>query len=66
MTDCEHLIESALMKMKKAKDMNTNVYESFQNEMSLWHTNHMLNNVNMTKEELWQIAQYIIYVWDEK
>lgn len=40
-------------------------YDTFQDEMNLHRSKMMLNEVSMTKEELWEIAQYILYVWDK-
>ena len=64
MTRCEHLIENALVKMQMAKKANMDTYEAFQDVMNLWPNKDMLEQVHITKEELWEIAQYIMYVWD--
>ena len=64
MTNAEHLIENALMSMKKAENKGTDVYEAFQDEMSHKHNNAMLKEVCVTKKELWEIAQYIMYTHD--
>ena len=65
MTNCEHLIENALMRMQRARLANMDTYEAFQDEMNWRGNKAMLEQVRMTKEELWEIAQYIMYVWDE-
>ena len=64
MTNCEHLIENALMGMYKAKEKGIDIYEAFLNEMKSKHNQLMLNEVGLTKDELWEIAQYIMFVHD--
>ena len=65
MTNCEHLIENALMSMQKARYANMDTYKAFQNTMNLRHNKEMLKVVSITKKELWEIAQYIMYVWED-
>lgn len=64
MTNCEHLIENALMSMQKARNERVDVYEAFQDEMNSNHNKAMLREVCVTKKELWEIAQYIMYTHD--
>ena len=64
MTNCEHLIENALMTMQRARRYGADVYEAFQDEMNWKGNKAMLNEAHMTKEELWEIAQYIMYEWN--
>ena len=64
MTNCEHLIENALMSMQKARNERTDVYEAFQDEMNSSHNKAMLREVCVTKKELWEIAQYIMYTYE--
>ena len=64
MTNCEHLIENALMSMKKAENERADTYEAFQDEMSHDYNKAMLREVCVTKKELWEIAQYIMYVYE--
>ena len=64
MTNCEHLIENALMSMKKAEEKGADTYEAFQTEMSYYYNKEMLREVCVTKKELWEIAQYIMYTHD--
>lgn len=64
MTRCEHLIENALMAMQRAKKANMDTYEAFHDTMNLSYNKEMLDGVDMNKDELWEIAQYIMYVWD--
>ena len=67
MTNCEHLIENALIRMEKTiRFGGRNVYEDFQYEMSLHHNKEMLSKVNVTEKELWEIAQYVMYVWNSR
>lgn len=65
MTNCEHLIENALMSMQKARNERTDVYEAFQDEMNSNHNKAMLREVCVTKKELWEIAQYIMYTYED-
>ena len=65
MTNCEHLIENALMSMQKARNERADVYEAFQDEMSHNYNKAMLREVCVTKKELWEIAQYIMYVYED-
>lgn len=65
MTNCEHLIENALMSMKKARNENADTYEAFQDEMNHNYNKAMLREVCVTKKELWEIAQYIMYVYED-
>lgn len=62
MTNCEHLIENALASMQKAREENMDTYDAFLNEMNHIHNKAMLREVCVTKKELWEIAQYIMYV----
>lgn len=64
MTNCEHLIENALTSMQEAKKANMDTYKSFQDKMSLHHNKIMLDEASITKDELWEIAQYILYTWE--
>ncbi len=64
MTNCEHLIENALMSMQKARNERADVYEAFQDEMSHVYNKEMLREVCVTKKELWEIAQYVMYVYE--
>lgn len=61
MSNCEHLIENALSSIEEAKTFGADAHDSFVIEMNLPHNQEMLKKVNVTKEELWEIAQYIIY-----
>ena len=65
MTNCEHLIENALISMKEAKDKEADVHEAFQDEMNHDYNKAMLREVCVTKKELWEIAQYIMYVYED-
>lgn len=65
MTNAEHLIENALMSMQKARNANADTYEAFQDEMNHNHNKIMLREVCVTKKELWEIAQYIMYTYED-
>ena len=64
MTNCEHLIENALIAMKKARSAGKDTYKAFHYEMSIYPNNDMLQRVNITIDELWEIAQYIVFTWE--
>ena len=53
------------MSMKKAENERADVYEAFQNEMNNDYNKAMLREVCITKKELWEIAQYIMYVYED-
>lgn len=59
MSNIEHLIENALTAMSNRGDK----YQAFVGEMGAKHNRKMLQEVSVTKEELWEIAQYIFYTW---
>lgn len=64
MTNTEHLIENALMSMQRARNERVDVYEAFQDEMKLKCNQMMLKEVSITKQELWEIAQYVMCTHD--
>lgn len=64
MTNAEHLIENALQSMQIARSRNEDTYEAFQNEMNHVYNKEMLREVCVTKKELWEIAQYVMYVYE--
>lgn len=63
MTNCEHLIENALVAIRCG---NNDFKESFDKEMELPRNQIMLSEVNMTIEELWEIVQYLATTYYEK
>ena len=60
MSNIEHLIENALTAMS-IKPSDT--YQAFADEMSAMYNQQMLQEVSITEDELWAIAQYIFYTW---
>ena len=64
MTNCEHLLENGLIAMKEAKKNGEDSYEAFKDMMNMQHNLRMLENVSVTVDELWEFAQYIVYVWE--
>ena len=60
MSNVEHLIENALTAMKETSG---DTYEAFMDEMGTWYNQQMLGMTSITKDELWEIAQYIVYTW---
>ena len=63
MTNCEHLIENALLAIRAGDD---DFKESFDKEMELSSNQIMLSEVNMTIDELWEIVQYLVTTYYEK
>lgn len=63
MLDIEHLIENALCVMTTAKEKGEDERAAFDEAMSSYTNADMLKNVCCTKEELWAIAQYIVYTY---
>jgi hypothetical protein len=59
MTNCEHLIENALASITRAGQCDG--YEAFKKEMNYNYNKEMLKQVSITQDELWEIAQYILY-----
>ena len=66
MTHCEHLIENALIAMQRARSVNMDTYDAFNDAMEERVNRDMLDNTCISQGELWEIAQYIMYVWDAK
>lgn len=62
MTNCEHLIENALVAILRG---DNDFKESFDKEMELPRNQIMLSEVNMTIEELWEIVQYLATTYYE-
>ena len=62
MTNCEHLIENALLAIRAGDD---DFKESFDKEMELSSNQIMLSEVNMTVDELWEIVQYLATTYYE-
>lgn len=62
MTNIEHLLENGLGAVDEACNANKDCYLSFNSEMRDRRNRIMLDAVSMTKDELWQIVQYIKFV----
>lgn len=56
MSNIEHLIENALMARKSGHSL-----EDFKKG---WHTPEMIEMVNASVEEIWEIADYVLYTWE--
>ena len=63
MTNCEHLIENALVAIRCGDD---DFKETVEKEMELPSNQIMLSEVNMTIDELWEIVQYLATTYYEK
>ena len=59
MSNIEHLLENGLEAVDKAFEDKKDCYLAFQEEIEIEHNKQMLESVNITKDELWQIIQYI-------
>ena len=59
MSNIEHLLENGLSAVDKAFEKQDDCYLAFQEAMDRKHNKQMLESVNITKDELWQIIQYI-------
>lgn len=57
MSNLEHLIEGAIHYVEKDKTL-----EEFQNT---WWCRDNCIGVNATNKEIWEIAQYVVYVHDK-
>ena len=57
MSNLEHLVENGLIYLKEHS------YEEWREHMK--HDRNWQGNGNITLDNLWEICQYIIYVWDE-
>lgn len=62
MTNCEHLIENALVVIRSGSD---DFKESFDKEMVLSKNKIMLSEVSMTVDELWEMVQYLATTYYE-
>ena len=56
MSNIEHLLENAIATLKRG-----NCFEDF---MALWHTPIMLEGVKSSPEEIWEMAQYVVFSHD--
>ena len=59
MSNIEHLLENGLEAVDKAFKDKKDCYLAFKEEMRQDHNRQMLDYVNITRDELWQIIQYI-------
>ena len=62
MTNVEHLLENGLMAVDKAFENGEDSYIEFEKEMQYSANQAQLKMVSITKDELWQIVQYIKFV----
>ena len=60
MSNIEHLIENALTAMGNKPN---GTYQAFKDAMRSKHNRMMLQTVAITEDELWAIAQYVVYTW---
>lgn len=59
MSNIEHLLENGLEAVDKALEDKKDCYLAFKEEMRQNYNRQMLTSVNITRDELWQIIQYI-------
>jgi hypothetical protein len=59
MSNIEHLLENGLEAVDKALEDKKDCYLAFKEEMRQAYNRQMLASVNITRDELWQIIQYI-------
>lgn len=59
MTNIEHLLENALHSVDKSVKNGNDCYSAFEEEMNECYNRQMLENVNLTVDELWLIVQYV-------
>lgn len=59
MSNIEHLLENGLEAVDKAFEDKKDCYLAFKEEMRQFPNLQMLDCVSITKDELWQIIQYI-------
>ena len=59
MTNIEHLLENALHSVDKSVKNGNDCYSAFEEEMNERYNRQMLENVNLTVDELWLIVQYV-------
>lgn len=62
MTNVEHLLENGLMAADKALEKGKDCYIEFEKEMQYPVNQDQLKRVSVTKDELWEIVQYIKFV----
>ena len=59
MSNLEHLIENGLVSLEK--DMSYEEWMETMKEDRNWH-----GNENITIKNLWEICQYVFYVWQKE
>lgn len=58
MTNAEHLIENALVTLSEGKD--------FEYYISYDYNVTMAKQLNIKLEYIWQMANYVLYTWEDK
>ena len=59
MSNIEHLLENGLEAVDKALEDKKDCYLAFKEEMKKYYNQQMFASVNITRDELWEIIQYI-------
>lgn len=59
MSNIEHLLENGLEAIDKAFEDKKDCYLAFKEEMKKYYNQQMFDSVNITRDELWEIIQYI-------
>lgn len=57
MSNIEHLIENAIVKLEEGK--------TYQDWLDMWPQHEMLKLVKSPPEEIWQMAQYCVYTYGQ-
>ena len=55
MSDIEHLLENAVICMENKED--------FKDFLEMWQTKDQLTRVSATADELWMMAQWVVYTY---
>lgn len=66
MSNITHILENALTAIQSGMKSGRDYGEAFNEEMDAPYNQEMLKNVFTTKEELFEMAEYVALYWIEK
>lgn len=66
MSNITHLLENALTAIQSGMKSGRDYGKAFNEEMDAPYNQEMLKNVFTTKEELFEMAEYVALYWIEK